>query len=81
MKGVGSFICMLMICAVPSAAPIKKPLRDRLMTTFEPASHRKVIEAARVALDRASNRQTAARALPGACDPAFFSNLGLDGGW
>ena len=70
-----------MICAVESATPDRKRLADRLSRTHERGRYRAVAEAARVALDRASNRQTAARALPGACDPAFFSLLGIEDGW
>ena len=70
-----------MICAEESASTDRQRLLDPTRPMREPVRYRTAAGVARAVLGRARNRQTAARALPGACDPAFFSLLGIEDGW
>ena len=70
-----------MICAVESPPPDRKRLADRLSRMHEPVRYRTAAGVARVALDRARNRQTPSRALAGLRSLCSFSTLGLEDGW
>ena len=70
-----------MICADESASTDRQRLLDPTRPMREPVRYRTAAGVARVALDRARNRQTPSRALAGLRSLCSFSTLGLGDGW